>query len=446
MNPSNTQIRCASCGQPFGVTVRTLIDAQRDPQSKAMLIAGYLNVFDCPHCGFENYVNAPLLYHDAEKSLLIAYIPMEVSLRSGKSDEKIVGDLLNDLTRSLPKDQFRAYMFNPKRALTMEGLREQVMAADGITKDMIDASRERVELIQSLLASDSEAALQKAIEAADDQIDDAFFSVLLAMYQRLAAEGQMQLAASLELLQERLLLYSTRGKQITAEYTKHEQLMDAVISDVRALGQPFTRASLRDLALSYGGDTARLQALVSLTRPMMDYQFFQEFTQAISKASAKRRPAMEAVRDQLLKLKQAMDEEEQAEVEEMLAFLTELVNSPDPDALIDRERDIINSDMLHILSANIEKAQQQGNTEAAEAMKRIFGKLAAVIEEQMPPEMRFLSRWLSASSSEDAAFVKQSQQFDRDRLIQWCDVMLGGLQTAGETEVVQRLQAIRAQL
>jgi hypothetical protein len=155
---------------------------------------------------------------------------------------------------------------------------------------------------------------------------------------------------------------------------------------------------------------------------------------------------MEAVRDQLLKLKQAMDEEEQAEVEEMLAFLTELVNSPDPDALIDRERDIINSDMLRILSANIKKAQQQGNTEAAEAMKRIFGKLAAVIEEQMPPEMRFLSRWLSADADEDGAFVKQSQQFDRDRLIQWCDVMLGGLQAAGQTEVVQRLQAIRAQL
>jgi hypothetical protein len=447
MNPSNLQIRCASCGRPFNATVHTVIDAQHDPQSKAMLIAGYLNVFDCPHCGFGNRVSVPLLYHDAEKSLLIAYIPMEVSLRSGKSDEQIVGDLLKELTRILPKDQFRAYMFNPKRALTMEGLREQVMAAEGITKDMIDASRKRAELIQSLLTSDSEDALRRAIEAADDQIDDTFFSVLAAMYQRLMAEGKTQLAASLEMLQERLLLYSTRGKHIVEEYQKHQQVVDDVMFDLNKLPLPMTRAELRKLALKYEGDSDRLQLLVSFVRSVMDDQFFQEFTRAISEASAERRPMMEAVRDELLRLTQEADEAEQAEMDEMTALLDELIKSPNPDALIERERDMIKPDMLHILSDNIQKAQQRGDTEAAEAMRRIFDKLLAVVREQTPAEIRFLSEWLSAQPAEDPVFLERSKQFNRNDLRILCSSMIDSLKDAEKAaDLVKRLQAIRDQL
>lgn len=445
-NPANTQIRCASCGQPFGVAVRTLLDVQRDPQGKALLMAGHLNVFDCPHCGFENRVLTPLLYHDAEKSLLIAFIPMEISLQTGKSEEKIVGDMLNELTRSLPKDQFRAYMFNPKRALTMEGLREQVMEADGITKEMMEEQRKRVELLQSLMAADSEEALKQAIEAADSQIDEAFFRLVSVMYQRLASDGQAQIAASLEMLQERLLRYSTAGKRAMAAYGEQQKLVEGVMADVQALGEQATRGDLQRLALGYGEDSQRLQALVGLTRPAMDYQFFNEFTQAISQAAAKDRPAMEAVRDQLLALTQAMDEEQRGEVEEVLQFLTELINSPDPDALIEQARDMIDGQMLRILAANIEEAQRQGAAQAVAVMQRVYDKLVAVLEEQMPPEVRFLNRWISAAPAEESALLAEAAQFDRASLIGWCDAMLDQVEQAGAAEIVQRLRAIRAQL
>ncbi len=445
-NPVNTQIRCSSCGQPFGVAVRTLLDAQRDPQGKALLMAGHLNVFNCPHCGFENRVLTPLLYHDAAKSLLIAFIPMEISLQTGKSEEKIVGDMLNELTRSLPKDQFRAYMFNPKRALTLEGLREQVMEADGITKEMMEAQRRRVELLQSFLAADSEEALKQAIEAADSQIDEAFFRLVSIMYQRLASEGQAQIAASLEMLQERLLRYSSAGKQAMAAYGEQQKLVEGVMADVQALGEQATRGDLQRLALSYGEDSQRLQALVGLARPAMDYQFFNEFTQAISQAPAKERPAMEAVRDQLLALTQAMDKEQRSAVEDVLQFLTELINSPDPDALIEQARDMIDGQMLRILAANMEEAQRQGAAQAVEAMKRVYDKLVAVLEEQMPPEVRFLNRWISAAPADEPALLAEAAQFDRASLIEWCDAMLDQVQQANAVEIVQRLQAIRAQL
>lgn len=440
---TKTQIRCASCGQPFGVAVRTIVDAQRDPQGKALLMAGHLNVFSCPHCGFENRVVTPLLYHDAAKSLLIAFIPMEISLQTGKSEEKIIGDMLNELTRSLPKEEFRAYMFNPKRALTLEGLREQVMEADGITKEMLDQQRRRVELMQSLMATENEEALKQAIEAADSQIDEAFFRLLAVMHQRLSSEGQSQIAASLAMLQERLLRYSSYGQQMLANLNEQQNLVQGVLAEVEALGEQATRADLRGLALKYGQDEARLQALVALTRPAMDYQFFTEFTQAISQAAAKDRPAMEAVRDRLLALTQAYDEEEKGEVEEMLSFLTELVNSPDPDALIEQSAERIDARMLPILAANMEQARRQNNPRAVEALQRVYDKLVDVIEARMPPELRFLNQWINATPEEEADLKAQVSEFDRELLLELCETLQAQAASASDSAVGQRLQAMR---
>lgn len=441
--PMKTQIRCASCGQPFSVAVRTLIDAQRDPQGKALLMADHLNVFPCPQCGFENRVLTPLLYHDAAKSLLIAFIPMQISLQTGKSEEKIVGDMLNELTRSLPKEEFRAYMFNPKRALTMDGLREQIMEADGITKEMMEAQRRRVELMQALMATDSEEALKQAIEAADAQIDEAFFRLLAVMQQRLNAEGQPQIASSLAMLQERLLRYSSYGQQVIAAFSQQQDMVQEVMADVQALGEPFTRAQLQQLALTYKQDDQRLQALVALTRPAMDYQFFTDFTQAISRAAAKERPAMEAVRDRLLALTQAYDQEEQKEREEILSLLTELVNSPDPDALIEQAADKIDAQMLPILAANIEQARREGNARAVEALERVYDKLVDVIEARMPPELRFLNQWINATPEKEADLKQQSRQYDRGLMLELCETLQAQAAGANNVAVVQRLQALR---
>ncbi|MFN8450295.1 MAG: hypothetical protein U0521_17340 [Anaerolineae bacterium] len=44
----------------------------------------------------------------------------------------------------LPQQSMKGYLFQPRRALTMQGLIEQVLQADGVTPEMIGEQRARV--------------------------------------------------------------------------------------------------------------------------------------------------------------------------------------------------------------------------------------------------------------------------------------------------------------
>ena len=140
--PTRTTLQCSNCGTPNPTTLRRIIDVQKDPQGKIALLNGQINQFQCQNCGQVNSVSSPLLYHDASKEMLIAFVPMDVAMRQGSNEEQMVGQLMNDLTASIPKEEFRSYMFNPKRALTMKGLIEQVLEADGVTPEMMAEQQE----------------------------------------------------------------------------------------------------------------------------------------------------------------------------------------------------------------------------------------------------------------------------------------------------------------
>ena len=89
-------LQCPSCGRPFNVVVETVIDGGKDPQAKARLLSGQLNNLRCPNCGNMVTVAAPVLYHDASKELLIAFMPMELNLTKDQQ-EKTIGDLMREL-------------------------------------------------------------------------------------------------------------------------------------------------------------------------------------------------------------------------------------------------------------------------------------------------------------------------------------------------------------
>src|SRR5690606_10637263 len=114
------------------------------------LLSGRTNTVLCPSCGVTSTVAAPLLYHDSAKELLISFVPMELGLPK-EQQEKVMGDLMRQLTAQIPKDSFKGYLFQPRQALTMQGLVEQILQADGVTPEMMEQQRARVRLVETLL-------------------------------------------------------------------------------------------------------------------------------------------------------------------------------------------------------------------------------------------------------------------------------------------------------
>jgi hypothetical protein len=65
-----------------------------------------VNVAVCPSCGFNGALSTPVVYHDAEKELLLTFVPPELALPRDEQ-EKLLGGLINqvvDQGKAMEKD------------------------------------------------------------------------------------------------------------------------------------------------------------------------------------------------------------------------------------------------------------------------------------------------------------------------------------------------------
>ena len=123
-----TQINCPKCRQPMVADVQQLFDAGADPQAKQMLLTGAFNIAQCPHCGYQGNLSAPIVYHDPAKELLLTFFPPEMMLPR-EEQERIIGPLLTRVMNSLPQEQRKGYLLNPQSMFTMQGLIERILEA-----------------------------------------------------------------------------------------------------------------------------------------------------------------------------------------------------------------------------------------------------------------------------------------------------------------------------
>lgn len=445
MPPAQTTIRCTQCGQPVPAVVRTVIDVQSDPQGKALLMNGQLNMARCPACGHINRIVAPLLYHDADKSLLIAHVPGEV-LR-GQSEEKVVGDMMNELSRSLPKESFKAYMFNPKRTLTVQGLVDLVMQADGITPEMLAAQRKRVDLLQEFISAASPEALEALVKEHDAEIDMSLFQTMRLMAQRLVQDGRPDIAGRLVVVQDMLLAHSTFGQELAQQQAAQEQKVEEVARTIQKLGPDATREDFLKLVIEYADDDQKLQALVGLVRPVFDYQFFQMLTMTISQAPAGEREKLEKARDRILALTQTMDEQIQQTVQRTTQFLQILVNSPNPDALLEANADLVDEDFMAVLAANIQEAERRRDVTTQSRLKVIYDKVLQLLRSQMSPELSFINDLIAARDEAEFQKILEENRGKFDgTLLKTAAAVEDLLIAQGQTVAVERLNKIRPEL
>ena len=400
-------LRCSNCGQQYVGEIETIVDVSKDPQAKARLLTDSLNTAQCPNCGTVNKVIAPLLYHDPGKELLIAMVPMAVQADNA-TQERIVGDLMNQL----PKDNFKGYMFNPRRALTMQGLIEQVLQADGISPEEWRArqqeQREQIELIQQLLNAESEEQLENLINEHDDEIDQSFFMTMSAMTQNLMANGRTEIAQQIIYLQNALTGLTSYGRSLIE---RQQQVVNELTEALEKLPPEGTRSDIFDLAMQHADRPDYLQTLVRLVRPAMDYQFFQELSTKIGQLPASEREKAEDLRNRLLEITSMIDQQAQAGA---VAILQAAINHPEPEAFLRANIGAVDENFLAILQANIENAKKHGNVEASARLTSIQDIVGKIMQE-MESTTTFL-RQLLASEDPEALLCENPDLIDDNLL------------------------------
>lgn len=437
--PNQMTIRCSACGTPFAVNVRSYVDVDQQPQAKSVLLSGRLNNFACPNCQTINAVATPLLYHDPGSELLIAHVPMELNLNKDQQ-EKVIGDMLNQM----PKDNFKGYMFNPRRAMTLQGLIDQVLEADGITPEMMQEQRRRIQLAQQLIEAKSQDEFEVLIRERDAEIDGQLFQAMTAMAQRMLESGRQDVAQAILMRQSMVAQLSSYGQELLQRQEAQEQIVEEVAQDIEALGDQPQREDFLELSIRYADNEEHLQALVGLARPAFDYQFFEEMTVRIGQSPAQERDSLQALRQKILGFTTAIDQQQQHALRNAAGFLQAALQHENPEEFLRENMAMIDDTFMAVLSANIQHAEQQKDTQTSARLRQLYELVVSILREHMQPELVFVNELLAVEDEAEASVMvaEQAREYGDD-LLEVMDAVEQVLKSQGDDEMVQRLQSLR---
>ncbi len=354
-----------------------IVDVGQTPELKQVVLAGSLNASQCPNCRNVNYITAPFLYHDPAHEFIGVFVPTQLNI-SEPQRQKVIGDLSKALMDSLPAEQRRFYMLSPQQFLTMESLLEKLLGFEGITPEMLAASRKKVELVSELARlKDDVFAFGVTVRENEKYLDQEFFSILTNFVLSAQSEGATRQAEVLTEVREKLLPMTELGRRML----KQRQA-------VQNLGSSPTRQSILEAVLK--GDEDEVEAITVVARAVMDYQFFQDYTNRIEAAPAAEQPALEQKRQRMLQVLESMRSADQAAMQSSAQVLQELLSAEDLEQAVQEMLPYIDQTVMGMLLGNIEEAEKRGAAAAVQRLKQVWDVIVAAMEEAVPPEMRLL--------------------------------------------------------
>jgi len=388
MPPQKTQIACPQCRQPLVAIVEQLFDVTSDPGAKQRLLAGVSNYAVCQTCGFNGPLATPIVYHDNDKELLLTYFPPELAMPVNEQ-EKIVGPLINQLTNKLPPERRKAYLLQPQSFLTYQSLIERILGADGITPEMIQSQQKRVMLVERLLGVTDPKARLDIIKQEAGLFDAEFFAIFSRLAEGVVASGQEQAAKQVEEIQKQLLAETEYGRNII---TQNNEIQEAV-KTLQAAGKGLDREKLMQILVDAPNEF-RLSALVSLTRPGLDYMFFQGLTEWIDKTSGEERKKLEDLRTKLLDMTRKIDQRVEEEVKKANALLDTILKSEDILKTTTEHLPEMGEVFIQVLNQALQDANQKNDAERMPKLQQVV----SVLQEASapPPELKLLDELLDA--------------------------------------------------
>jgi len=442
--PTGAQVTCPSCGATYTAAVFTIVDLGANPELKGLLLGGQINTAVCNACGAGGPLSVPLLVHEPEHEFLGVVVPGQARLDDMQT-QKMIGEMSQTLMARLPSDQRKGYMFQAQQFFEWDSLIEKLWGFEGVTPEMLRRRREQSELISSLvrLGSD-ENAMKMVVDRNKGLIDSSFFVLLGQVINAVAAEGQPDQHEALLGLRTSLLDSTEAGQELKA-------LEERVQEGLSKIGPSTTREELLSQLLDYWSEgengeavaTAVLNAAAGLT----DYNFLLGLADRLENSSdPEERSALIAIRERVVEIGEQRNQSQQMAAQQVQAVLQEVLQAPDTDAALTENIEQINEMFLAVLASNIRQAEQNNAAFAAQRLRTIYEKAVAILEEQMPPEMRLLNRLLSAPDEGAMRRLLQDNRSDLSR--EFVDAMKSleeRFSREGNSALAGRVRSIRGQ-
>lgn len=416
-----TQVACPSCQTPLRVQIVNIIDADAQPQLKSILLGGRLNTGACPSCGTPVALAAPLVYHDMGKQFCFVHIPQQLLASANSTEiEKFVGSVTNMLMNALPAEAPRGYLLAPRRFLTMQSLIEAVFEGDGVTKEMLDNQRKRVEIISAMLEAmqQGDHALFEVVQKHSADMDEEFTSTLAAFLDASQMSGDQQGIAILSQLQSKLAQFA--GGEATFAY---EQLIEQL--------------------LNAEDDTARKTIIVA-NQDVVDYTFFDIIKSRIEQAQHQSDEQRVAELTHIQEYVVTIYQELQAELEQAFINAGETLDAlfvaEDLDAALHAHVAQFDDVFMNLVAGQITMAERAGDQATVERLTTIATRIPLIKEAALSPEDRVVNALLGAENA--TRYIRENITDITSAVVKRLNEVAEEYTTKGKTEEAERVRRI----
>ncbi len=378
----------------------------------------------------------PIVYHDAEKELLLTFFPPEIGLPLNEQ-EKMIGPMINKVMNELPQEKRKGYLLRPQTMLSMQHLVERVLEGDGITKEMIQDQQKKIDLIRTLMVTPADDRA-KILETESALIDETFFAIFSRLMEAAVMSRDEKSARELADIQQLLLEKTAIGQDIK----KQNDEAEAAMNSLKEAGKDgLTREKLVDLLVESPSEI-RTATLVRLARSGMDYAFFQILSEKIEQAGGEEKDRLSKLRESLLKMTAEMDLELQEQAARIKQVIDKIITSPDVEKMTEQILPAVNDLFIDVLRQELQAAREKSDLERS-------GKLQIIVDviqkaSAPPPEYAFLEQLLAAEGEEQMKAVLESQaDMVTPEFIQLLAGVIAQAETQGEQPaVVEQLRSV----
>ena len=445
--PRGAQIRCPNCGHQYVVPVFTILDLGANPELRAPLLSGQINVAACPSCGAGGPLGAPLMIHDPEHNFLGIYVPME----SGRDDlarQKAIGDLTQTLMRKIPSERRKGYMLQPTQYVDWQRFMEKMWEFEGVTPEMLRRQRDQSALLQSLVALvKDDKALDLALERGAGLVDRDFFNMLDQLVMMGRQQGQAEEIQLLVQLREKLLNKTPAGLQVKQQQEKIRALLGQI--------KPTTsREELMELVTRewMGEDGQQIVGTLAVAAPQLfDYQFLMALSERIGAATADDRKKLEELRQFLVQMQEQVAARQQQSQESMAQqvqqLLQAILQAPDIEAALRENIEDIDDTFLSFLAANIQQAERANATAAARRLRSVYELTVKILQESMPADLQLLNQLLTATDETKVRqLLKDNRATITPEFVESLKPLEAEMREGGRGELADRIKSLRGQM
>jgi len=438
-----TQVSCPQCRQKIPANVEQLFDVTHDPGAKQRLLGGASNVANCQFCGYQGRLATPIVYHDADKELLLTFFPPELSMPLDQQ-EKTIGPLIKQVMDRLPPEKRKGYLLKPQANLTFDSMVETILGKDGVTPEMIKEQKERVTVIERLIQASAPDVRSEIIKQNVALIDEQFFALFGRLAQGSLGSGQESVAKQMSDVQNQLLEETEFGRELKESVGE----MEAASKALQEAGDGLTREKLLELVIEAPSD-ARIRAYVSMARGGMDYTFFQTLTEKLDAAEGDEKKKLEELREKLLDFVNEIDRQVEEHYKEAQALVEKLLEQED---VAKATRENIQGFTQETVNVVNQMLKESSNKNDYERMGKLQ-KMVEVLQEASapPPEVAFVEALLEAP--DDASMekmLKENEEKVTENLMNTLSGLMAQLESQGQAgqdgegtkEVTEKLERL----